>query len=299
MDHMQSDLIETVIKDLLTKKPNVLDKAICLAAWRNIYEAEKITFRLGGDRKSRDAKARHENGQATFAKRFALRAGEVLGESEDTVSRYLRIAKGLPEEIRTILADLPIADNMSELLRLAGEPTDRQEKIVELMFSPEPFAATVTEAIAILDERPVTPATTAVPPRPLKEWLSPSEIAELGLIEHLNSGRAINAWIKTAKPFRDDEFVRARLGSGGGFEYHLFALLPFITNDDMKLRVGALLAERMEIKRQLDSLAAEGIGTEPVRWASVALDLSRVPTEDLTAELMRRAGLLPDDRGRP
>ncbi|WP_026782782.1 hypothetical protein [Pleomorphomonas koreensis] len=133
----------------------------------------------------------------------------------------------------------------------------------------------------------------------MKEWLSPTEIASLGLIGHLNSKHAVNSWIRAERPFHDEAFIRVRLAKGGGFEYHLFALLPFITDDEMKLRAAGLLAERMEVKKRFDSFAAEGIGTEPVRSDSVKIDFSGVPTDALIEELMKRAGLLPQDRGRP
>lgn len=294
MDSQQPTLIEAAIKDLLTRKLTALDTAVYMAAWREIYETTNTVDRRGGDRRSIQAK----QAPKPQSKRFTLAAAEALGLSESTVGSLLRIVTNIPEDLRSKIADQPIADNVSELQKLAAEPPERQVLIAEMMSGTDPLVATFAEAKAILDGWP-EPQAAAPQSLPLKEWLSPSEIAELGLIGHLRSGRAINAWIKTEKPFQDREFVRVRLGKGGGFEYHLFALLPYITDDDMRLRVGGMVAERMEIKRQLDRLAAEGIGKEPVRSASVKLDLRWIPTEELTSELMKRAGLLPQDRGKP
>lgn len=144
-----------------------LDRCIHLAAWKDIYETVNAVDRRGGNRRGPATNSAGETNSAdlrnrSFAERFGVAAGKVLGISEDSISRSLKVARGITEVVRLRISPHPLANNMSELLKLAGETQDRQEKIVGLMLAEPPTATSVDEAIAVIDRVP--------PPRQLELW---------------------------------------------------------------------------------------------------------------------------------
>lgn len=154
---------------VLTYPLTVLDRAIHLIAWKEIYETANAVDRRGGDRRSTtarinsaDATNSADQRNRSFAERFSLAAAKVLAISEDSVSRSLKIARGITEPVRLRISTHQIADHMSELLKLSGETADRQERIVGLLLSEPPMAGGVDEAIAIIDRMPA--------PRQLELW---------------------------------------------------------------------------------------------------------------------------------
>ncbi|WP_026784244.1 ParB N-terminal domain-containing protein [Pleomorphomonas koreensis] len=158
--------LREVRENLLRYELTALDRAIHLVAWKEIYEAANAVDRRGGDRRSKTKSADETNSadlrNRSFAERFSLAASKVLGVSEDSIGRSLKIAKGISEAVRLKISAHPIADNASELLKLSGETAQRQEKIVGLLMSDPPNAANVDEAIAIIDRVPA--------PKQLELW---------------------------------------------------------------------------------------------------------------------------------
>jgi ParB family chromosome partitioning protein len=71
------------------------------------------------------------------------------------IFRALKIAT-IPAEIRDRIADSALAANQSELLQLATQSPERQAQIVGLLLAEPPAAASVAEAIAVLDKVPAT-----------------------------------------------------------------------------------------------------------------------------------------------
>lgn len=110
---------------------------------KEIYEAMHPQAKHGGDRKSDDAKSSTQN---AHLKSFAEDAAEKLGVSESTVRRDVALVESLPEEVRDAVRDTPVADNKSELKKLAALPPKEQAKAAKAIESGK--AETVKEATA-------------------------------------------------------------------------------------------------------------------------------------------------------
>lgn len=152
------EIRENMLRYELTK----LDRAIHLAAWQEIYETINPVNRRGGDRRSKAADQFPKSRELIFAERFSLAASKVLGISETQISDALKIAKGISEPVRLRISSHWLANNAAQLIKLAGETAQRQEKIVGLIMADPPTATNVDEAIAIIDRNPA--------PRQLELW---------------------------------------------------------------------------------------------------------------------------------
>lgn len=87
-----------------------------------------------------------------FAGSFSEAAQRFLNITRREVFRALKIA-GIPADLRERIAlDAELAGNQSALLDIAAEPYERAARIVELIIDGK--AATVTEAICIIDQTP-------------------------------------------------------------------------------------------------------------------------------------------------
>lgn len=137
------EILENVGQRPLTK----LDRAVHLAAWKDVHEAlHPVRGKPEAGQSLDDFKS------ANFALRFTATVQERLGLSRRAVYLAVAIARGIGPEIRGRIAFTRLADHQRELEELAAEPAKRQVKIVELLFAEPPKAASVGDAIAILDK---------------------------------------------------------------------------------------------------------------------------------------------------
>jgi ParB family chromosome partitioning protein len=152
-----------IVENFMRRELSALDRAMDVAAWREIFEAVKGTVKRGGDRRS-GSKSQLEtliagpdqaldDMSARFAATFTDAAQKALGLSRPAVFRHLKIAS-IGESVRQLISLLPIADNQSELIALVGHPQARQLAIAEQLVA---GAANVADAIAILDNLPPPP----------------------------------------------------------------------------------------------------------------------------------------------
>lgn len=142
--------LREIKENMLSRGLSALDRAVNLATWKEIYEATNKTAGHGGKRRGSAEEAKLQD----FATRFSASAAKVLGISERSVALAVQIATKIDGGIRERLALHAVADNQSELLRLSQEPKKRQGDIASLLLSEPPQAATVVEAIAVLDRVP-------------------------------------------------------------------------------------------------------------------------------------------------
>lgn len=160
-----------IVENFMRRELSVLDRAMDVAAWREIFEAVKGTVKRGGDRRSGSKSqvatliddADFDAASGRFAANFTDAAQKALGLSKDAIFRALKIAR-VGESIRQRIALMPIADNQSELLALVGHPAARQASIVDQLVA---GAANVADAIAIIDDLP--------PPETVASWERMSE----------------------------------------------------------------------------------------------------------------------------
>lgn len=140
--------LREIAENLVRRDLTVLDRAVDIARWREIYEAVHILRKAGRPRQQEA-----EEISLKFETNFSEAARRVLDISRASLFRTLKIASITPDA-RDLISLLPIADNQSELVLLASQSTERQIEIAELLNAVPDAPASVTEAIAILDRLP-------------------------------------------------------------------------------------------------------------------------------------------------
>lgn len=160
-DDAQERLRE-IRENLIRFELNALERAVSVAAWRDIYEAAQGKVKPGRKAKTSpdDISAKlaliGEEAVERFSASFSEAAQTAFSLSRRDVFRALKIAT-IPHEIRDRIADCALAGNQSELLKLAEQSADRQAQIVGMILAEPPLAATVEEAIAVIDKLPPAP----------------------------------------------------------------------------------------------------------------------------------------------
>lgn len=150
-----------IAENLIRRELSVLDKAVDIADWRDIYNSERSEAK--SKRKSKAALAaptEDDEDSAKFALNFSDAAQKALGISRRSIYLALKIAT-IPAPLRKGIATHAIADSQTDLLQLADETPERQASIVRLLTMADDDAPrTVAEAIAVIDRAP-KPATKA------------------------------------------------------------------------------------------------------------------------------------------
>ncbi|TPI09175.1 ParB N-terminal domain-containing protein [Mesorhizobium sp. B4-1-1] len=143
-----------IAENLIRRQLSVLDRAKDIADWRDIYDAEHGTGKVGR-KKARPAEITEDDElSASFALNFSEAAQAVLGISRRSVFHALKIAT-IPEPIRQAISLHAVANSQTDLLQLAAETPERQTAIAAMLTAEPAEAATVADAIALLDK--VTP----------------------------------------------------------------------------------------------------------------------------------------------
>lgn len=148
-----------IAENFMRRELSVLDRAMDVSAWREIYEDARGAVKPGRKAKNDNSRKLATNSDlgdlealaATFAESFTSAAQQALNLSRDGVFRALKIA-AIAEPARSLIALLPMADNQSELLALSAQHVDRQLPIANLIAQGE--ATSVAHAIAIVDAKP-------------------------------------------------------------------------------------------------------------------------------------------------
>jgi ParB family chromosome partitioning protein len=158
--------LREIRENLMRFELNPLERAVAIAAWRDIYEAAHGKVKRGPKaKKSSDGISANfaqiqpsgdlDDQSANFALCFSEAAQAAFGLSHRAIYLALKIA-AISAEIRDRIADSALAANQSELLQLATQSPERQAQIVGLLLAEPPAAASVAEAIAVLDKVPAT-----------------------------------------------------------------------------------------------------------------------------------------------
>lgn len=158
------EIRENFLRHELTK----LDRAVHLATWKAIYEAENQVAKHGGRRENSGRKSsdktvdlksvdlKPQPAPDAFVQRFSVAAAQFLDVSEISVRRAVEIAEGIGADVRARIAFAAIANNASDLALLARQTPERQQTIVGLLLCEPPAAASVAEAIAAIDGVSIT-----------------------------------------------------------------------------------------------------------------------------------------------
>ncbi|RRH98040.1 hypothetical protein EH240_19785 [Mesorhizobium tamadayense] len=142
-----------ITENLARRELSALDRAVDIARWREVYETANGAVRRGRPSKLVQVAPISDEGDERFAASFSEAARKALGISRDAIKRAMRIAS-IGAGVRDRIALHPVADNQSELLLLATEPADRQADIAALLTAEPAQAASVADALAILDRLP-------------------------------------------------------------------------------------------------------------------------------------------------
>lgn len=149
--------LREILENMGQRPLSALDRAVHLAAWKDVYEALHPAARHGGKRSKVDAKDAEREQVANLAARFSEVAQARVGLSERAIQRAVAIARAIGPEIRDRIALTPLADHQQSLEQLAAVPPARQAAVCDLLLADPPKAGTVADALALLD------GTTTVP----------------------------------------------------------------------------------------------------------------------------------------
>ncbi|KPF98835.1 hypothetical protein IP86_10980 [Rhodopseudomonas sp. AAP120] len=136
-------------ENLVRAELTVLDRAVALAEWKRIYEAQNPLPKRGRPA----AGEKIDNLSNIFAERFSEAAARALGVNERSVQRDVEIAS-IDATVRRELALHPIANNQAELLALARESAARQRRVAAHLLDVASGIGSVADAVAAIDKTP-------------------------------------------------------------------------------------------------------------------------------------------------
>lgn len=136
-------LLMEIDENVATNKLSALDRANFLLARKELYE------RLHPETK-KGAKNQYTVGLLNDTMSFSRDTEEKTGLKKKTIERAISIAKGIPSDLKKQLANSALANNGSELEKLAKHGPDIQKKIVELVLAEEAPAKNVKTAAAMV-----------------------------------------------------------------------------------------------------------------------------------------------------
>tara|TARA_R110002020_G_scaffold47651_1_gene135548 strand:- start:7323 stop:8162 length:840 start_codon:yes stop_codon:yes gene_type:complete len=140
-------LIE-IEENLFRNDLSVMDRAVFVQTYRDVWEKTRGEIRPGKNNlPNRDNLSQLGNSPVdTIAKEaasgFSEACADRLGVSPKAIMRLNRIAQNLPRELRQQISGTPIADNQSQLLKLAKlEPSKRAKAHIAIRESKGDFKA--------------------------------------------------------------------------------------------------------------------------------------------------------------
>lgn len=137
LDSLHAGLAE-IDENLLRHPLTDLEEGQALKRRKEIYEALHPETKHGGDRKSRAAKSKRQNGAL---KSFAQDTADRTGRSKRSVQRTVAIAENIDPDVQEQLKDTPVANNKTEWERISKLPPDEQKRLVITIKQAKPPAA--------------------------------------------------------------------------------------------------------------------------------------------------------------
>lgn len=149
-DAREAQMLE-IAENLFRNDLSVIDRAVFVERYRELYEEQHGKVGRGGDRKSKGQVGALIDGG------FAAHVADRLGVSERTAKRLQELARRLSPELRVVLRHSPLADNQSALLKLSKmEPAMQRRAAVGWRETGD-----IRKVLALLSDRPDAPVRTA------------------------------------------------------------------------------------------------------------------------------------------
>ncbi len=135
-DQYEAQLVE-ITENLFRNELSVLDRAVFVQSYRDVWEQRNGKIRRGGDRRSKDQvdplMGSRVNliqliGEEAAASSFAAHVADRMGISVPSLKRLDMIARKLRPEVRAAVRGTPVADNQSDLLKLSKMEPSRQRQ---------------------------------------------------------------------------------------------------------------------------------------------------------------------------
>jgi ParB family chromosome partitioning protein len=147
-----------IAENLMRRELSVLDRAMDVADWREIYEAAQGAVKRGRKKSSQLEKIEDADADMLASQRFSdsfsQAAQRALGLSQPAVYRLLQIAK-LDANTRDRIALTSMADNQASLLALSSVDPELRGHVLDLLLSEPPQAGSVSEAVSLAQGKPV------------------------------------------------------------------------------------------------------------------------------------------------
>lgn len=173
-DKAEAQLME-ITENLFRNELSVIDRAIFVATYRDVWQKKHGAIKQGGDRRSkgqvgpliaRDCVVDLIAAEAEAG--FAQHVADRLGISKRSAKRLDQIAHHLHPEVRAAMRGTPLADNQAALLTLAKMEPAKQRQVAVAMRAEGPD---LKKALALVEgPRPEVDPQTAVLSSLLDAW---------------------------------------------------------------------------------------------------------------------------------
>ena len=143
--------LHEILENLGRKNFNALERCEALSELKRVYEVLHPKARRGGDRKSQRFKNKDENQMAIFA--FCKNAAETTGLSDRSIRFAVQIFDNLAPATRERLKGTQFAQTQADISALGRLDPEMQGRVMDLVTGEEPEAATIRDALALLEGR--------------------------------------------------------------------------------------------------------------------------------------------------
>lgn len=129
VDRQIAEIDENLIRNELT----VLERSEHLARRKDLYEVKHPETKVGGDRRSEDA--RSKGNDFHLIQSFAADAAAKTSVTPRTIRQEVQSAQDIHADVKEQLRQTPTADSKTELLKLARMPEPEQRAVAEKLSS--------------------------------------------------------------------------------------------------------------------------------------------------------------------
>ncbi|MCF1485048.1 chromosome partitioning protein ParB [Agrobacterium vitis] len=140
-DKAEAQLLE-ITENLFRNELSVIDRAVFVQSYRDVWEQKYGKITPGGDQKSKVQDAPLIANRCNLLQiledegasgGFSAHVAERMGVSKDVVKRLNKIAQNISPKLRAALRGTPAADNQALLLKLAKEGPSKQAGIASAL----------------------------------------------------------------------------------------------------------------------------------------------------------------------